>query len=63
MKFINYLESITGIGVYPLFSLIIFLLFFVAVGIYVMRSGKAYFDYLGNIPLNQQDQDYENLPQ
>lgn len=52
MKFINYLESITGIGIYPLISLIIFFGFFVAVGIYVIKGRKEYFEYLRNIPIN-----------
>ena len=62
MKFINYLESITGVAIYPLVSLIIFFTFFIAVGIYVVKSKKEYFDYLKNIPLNNQDKNnlYEN---
>ena len=55
MKFINYLESITGVAIYPLASLIIFFGFFVAVGVYVFKSKKEYFDYLKNIPINNQD--------
>jgi cytochrome c oxidase cbb3-type subunit IV len=55
MKFINYLESMTGIGVYPLISLFIFFGFFVAVGIYIIKGGKEYFEYLRNIPLNNKN--------
>lgn len=53
MKFINYLESITGVGIYPLVSLIIFFTFFIAVGIYVVKGRKEYFNYLKNLPINQ----------
>ncbi|HRH10659.1 MAG TPA: CcoQ/FixQ family Cbb3-type cytochrome c oxidase assembly chaperone [Bacteroidia bacterium] len=57
MKFINYLESITGVGIYPLVSLIIFFTFFLAVGVYVVKGRKEYFNYLKNLPINQnQDQ-------
>jgi cytochrome c oxidase cbb3-type subunit 3 len=59
MKFINYLESITGIGVYPLVSLFIFLGFFILVGIYVLKSRKEYFEYLSNIPIHKNDTPYE----
>lgn len=61
MKFINYLESITGIGIYPLTSFLIFFLFFLAVSIYVIRTRKAYFDEVASIPLdtNQNDFNYE----
>lgn len=52
MKFINYLESITGIGIYPLASLLIFFLFFLAVGVYLLKAGKSYFATLAQIPLD-----------
>jgi len=51
MKFINYLESITGVGIYPLISLLIFFFFFVAVTVYVIRANKFYINRLKNIPL------------
>ena len=38
MKFINYLENITGVGVYPLTSLLLFVAFFVLVTIWVIRA-------------------------
>lgn len=52
MKFINYLESITGIGIYPLLSLTIFFFFFVAVTIFVVRASKTYIQRLKQIPLD-----------
>ena len=61
MKFINYLESITGIGIYPLASFLIFFLFFLAVSLYVIKAGKTYFDEVASIPLdtNKNDFNYE----
>lgn len=61
MKFINYLESITGIGIYPLVSFMIFFLFFLAVGIYLLKAGRRQFDAVAQIPLdvNQNDVSYE----
>ncbi len=52
MKFINYLESITGVGIYPLVSLLIFFVFFVFVGYYILKGRKDHFDMLSRIPLN-----------
>lgn len=52
MKFINYLDSITGIGVYPLISLMVFFVFFLGVAFYIIKSSKAYFDMLSNLPLS-----------
>jgi hypothetical protein len=37
MKFINYLESITGVSIFPLLSLMIFFLFFVSLIIYATK--------------------------
>lgn len=55
MKFINYLESITGVGIYPLTSFIIFFVFFLLVGLFVWKGRKEYFDHLSNLPINNQD--------
>ncbi len=56
MKFINYLESITGIGIYPLVSLFVFLGFFLLVTLYVIKGNKKYFDKLSQLPINDQKQ-------
>jgi cytochrome c oxidase cbb3-type subunit IV len=56
MKFINYLEGITGIGIYPLTSFLIFFIFFSAVTIYILKAGKKTFEHASNIPLDN----YEN---
>ena len=52
MKFINYLESMTGIGIYPLTSFMIFFLFFLAVSAYLLRRGRRHFDEVSRIPLD-----------
>jgi cytochrome c oxidase cbb3-type subunit 4 len=59
MKFINYLESITGIGFYPLASFLIFFLFFLAVSIYLVRAGKKHFDAVAEIPLDIPTNDFD----
>lgn len=51
MKFINYLESITGIGIYPLISFMIFFLFFSAVSLYLLKAGSKHFEEVSQIPL------------
>ncbi|HEY1037875.1 MAG TPA: CcoQ/FixQ family Cbb3-type cytochrome c oxidase assembly chaperone [Bacteroidia bacterium] len=57
MKFINYLESITGIGIYPLVSLMIFFVFFIGVALYVILGRKEYFAVLSALPLNSENYD------
>ena len=51
MKFINYLEHITGIGIYPLISLLIFFTFFTVVTVYAFKLNKFYINRLKNFPL------------
>lgn len=53
MKFINYLESITGVGIYPLISLTIFVGFFAVVLWYVVKADKQHIDEVSNLPLEQ----------
>lgn len=52
MKFRNYLETIAGVGIYPLISLIIFFVFFVGLLIYVWTLDKKKLDKMRSIPLN-----------
>ncbi len=52
MKFINYLESISGISIYPMTSLIIFVVFFSIVTFVTFKARKEYIDELKNMPLN-----------
>lgn len=61
MKLIHYLENITGIGIYPLASFLIFFLFFLAVSAYLLRAGKEHFEEVAQIPLdvNPNDITYE----
>ncbi len=50
MKFIHYLETITGVGIYPLTSLTIFFLFFTAMTIWSLKADKGYIEALKQIP-------------
>jgi len=50
MKFINYLEKITGVGIFPLFSLVVFFLFFTLLLLWILRADNKYINALKNIP-------------
>lgn len=52
MKFINYLESISGISIYPMTSLILFAVFFSIVIVWAIRAKKDYIEKVKNLPLN-----------
>ena len=58
MKFINYLSEIVNVEIYPLISLIIFVLFFVGLVVYVIKSDKNYIKKMSDMPLENND---ENL--
>ncbi|MES2555767.1 MAG: CcoQ/FixQ family Cbb3-type cytochrome c oxidase assembly chaperone [Bacteroidota bacterium] len=51
MKFIHYLESIAGVGIFPLISLLIFFVFFTILILYVIRADKQHITDLKNMPL------------
>lgn len=52
MKFINYLESITGISIYPLIAQLIFITVFLAVIVLTFTQSKASLQEQKNIPLD-----------
>lgn len=54
MKFINYLESIAGIAIYPLISLTIFFVFFSLLTVYALRANKQHINEMKNIPLDKE---------
>ena len=48
----NHLETITGIEIYPLISLVIFFTFFVVLFWWVVTAKKEYITKVSNIPLD-----------
>jgi len=55
MKFIQYLEKITGVSIYPLSSLFIFFLFFTAMTIWVLKADKRYISSMKHIPFPENE--------
>jgi cytochrome c oxidase cbb3-type subunit 3 len=53
MKFINYLEGISGISIYPLTSLLLFVAFFTVATILVMRTDNGFINHMKNMPLEK----------
>lgn len=54
----QYAESIDGVNIYPIISLLIFFIFFIVLLYYVKRMDKKKVNEISRIPL---DQDSENL--
>ncbi len=61
LKFIKgHMESIDGIEIYPLMSLLIFFTFFVALFWWVFTSKKAYIQEVSQLPLELESNKNKN---
>ena len=56
MKFINYLESITGVSIYALTSFGIFFTFFIVMALWAWKADKKLINTLSNIPLDNTEE-------
>ncbi|MCE3281614.1 MAG: CcoQ/FixQ family Cbb3-type cytochrome c oxidase assembly chaperone [Chitinophagaceae bacterium] len=52
MKFINYLESITGVDIYAMMSFMIFFIFFIVMVLWAWKADKKLIDKINRIPLD-----------
>lgn len=55
----QYLESIAGVSIYPIISLLIFFLFFAVLISYLIKSDKQHLDMLSHLPLQKSDSNLE----
>ena len=55
MKFIHYLETITGVSIYPLSSLCIFFVFFTVMTTWVLKADKGYINAMKQIPFPESE--------
>ncbi|SHM93523.1 hypothetical protein SAMN04488057_104443 [Cyclobacterium lianum] len=58
------LRSIENIEIYPIISLLIFVIFFIGMFWWVIRVDKSYIEKMKEMPLNdelQKDESYENV--
>lgn len=56
MKFINYLEKITGVDVFGMTSFLIFFTFFVVMAVWALRADKQLIKTLSELPLNNEQE-------
>ncbi|MEZ5015123.1 MAG: CcoQ/FixQ family Cbb3-type cytochrome c oxidase assembly chaperone [Chitinophagales bacterium] len=54
MNFMHYLSDIDGVSIYPIFSLLVFFIFFIVLFYFVMRMDKNSIDEMKNIPLENE---------
>lgn len=58
--FKNIFSHINGIEIYPILTLIFFFVFFIAVTFLALRLDKKFVEYMGNLPLNNDNEDLKN---
>lgn len=59
LKFIKgHMDSISGIEIYPIISILIFFTFFTVMIVWVMRADKNYMQEMGEMPIENNN---ENL--
>ncbi|OBX25613.1 hypothetical protein LX77_00416 [Gelidibacter algens] len=57
LKFVkNHMDSIAGIEIYPMISLLIFFIFFVALFYWVITAKKDYIKKMSDIPLDNENE-------
>lgn len=59
--FKHYFERVEGIEFFPILSLVIFVLFFLALLIWVLKVNKAYINEMAHLPLKNDQA--ESFPQ
>jgi cytochrome c oxidase cbb3-type subunit IV len=59
----QYAESVDGINIYPIISLLIFFIFFVALLYYVKKMDKETVNEISRIPLDNNEQPTDTLTQ
>lgn len=52
MKFINYLEKVSGVDIFGLTSLLVFFLFFTVMLTWVFKTKKKSYDEISRTPLD-----------
>lgn len=61
LKFIkHHLESMSGVEIYPIISLVLFFLVFVTMVFVVLKMPKTNIEELSNLPLDNQTNNIEN---
>ncbi|MFP5042624.1 CcoQ/FixQ family Cbb3-type cytochrome c oxidase assembly chaperone [Parasediminibacterium sp. JCM 36343] len=51
MKFINYLEKISGVDIYALSSFLIFFIFFIVMAVWALKADKKMIAEISELPL------------
>lgn len=58
--FNNYLQTIEGVGIYPMFSLLVFFFFFVGIIVWMFKADKKHMKRMSELPLEKDEVDAGN---
>lgn len=61
MKLRNYLETISGVGILPVISLLIFFIFFGLLLVWVVKTRKQHFNDMEQLPLEDGSEHLSSL--
>lgn len=56
----DYLQTIDGVAIYPIISMIVFVLFFAAVLVWIFKLDKKYINRMENLPLEKDEENNFN---
>lgn len=56
----EYLQSIDGVSIYPIISLIVFILFFAIIIVWLFKVDKKYLKKMENLPLEKDEKNNFN---
>ncbi|MBP7273931.1 MAG: hypothetical protein KA974_08815 [Saprospiraceae bacterium] len=60
MKFATYLVEITGVSIYPIISLVLFMVFFLLVTLMIWGIDNRQIEHIERLPLDNQDEQFNN---
>jgi cytochrome c oxidase cbb3-type subunit 4 len=52
----DYLQNINGVEIYPIISLIVFVIFFAAIIIWLVKVDKKYINKMENLPFEKNEE-------
>ena len=56
----EFLESVEGVSVYPIISLIVFVMFFVIILVWMLKVDKNYIKKMENLPFEKEEENNFN---
>lgn len=59
--FSNYLKAIEGVHVYPIISMLIFVVFFIVLLVWMWKADKKHLARMSNLPLDPEEKTNNNF--